>query len=258
MTDQIPIKAIKTGSTATALAEFGAGDKIASDYLPTIAGYIDGLRMQWVSGTALTVTSGSAYIPGIPGILYASSNIAKTGLSLSASTWYHVYLYDNAGTPDIEIVTTAPAAPYNGTARTKTGDTSRRYVGSALTDASGNLYPFSHFGDRITYDSGNAAGTFFVLVAGAATVSTNISLSAVVPVSSVSAMLRCANNSPTVNQQLQKSVGSAVFCSIASSPSGPGAPVFLDCPIANQAMAYLAGGSGGNANIGVVGYTYER
>ena len=33
MTDQIPIKAIKTGSTATALGEFAAGDQIPADYL---------------------------------------------------------------------------------------------------------------------------------------------------------------------------------------------------------------------------------
>lgn len=103
-------------------------------------GYIDGLKMVWVSGTALTVTTGSAYIPSLGKVLRATSDIAKTGLSLTASTWYHAYLFSNAGTPDIELSTTAPAAPYNGTARTKTGDTSRRYVGSVLTDSSSNLY----------------------------------------------------------------------------------------------------------------------
>lgn len=33
MTDQIPVKAIKTGGVATALGEFSSGDKIASEYL---------------------------------------------------------------------------------------------------------------------------------------------------------------------------------------------------------------------------------
>ena len=33
MTDQIPVKAIKTGSTATALGEFESGDQIPADYL---------------------------------------------------------------------------------------------------------------------------------------------------------------------------------------------------------------------------------
>jgi hypothetical protein len=35
MTNQIPVKAVRTGSTVTALAEFESGDKISSDYLPT-------------------------------------------------------------------------------------------------------------------------------------------------------------------------------------------------------------------------------
>jgi hypothetical protein len=34
MTDQIPVKALRTGSTVTALAEFAAGDTINADYLP--------------------------------------------------------------------------------------------------------------------------------------------------------------------------------------------------------------------------------
>lgn len=35
MTDQIPVKAVKTGSTVTALSEFEAGDTISPDYLPS-------------------------------------------------------------------------------------------------------------------------------------------------------------------------------------------------------------------------------
>jgi hypothetical protein len=105
-------------------------------------GYIDGLQMQWVSGTALTVSSGAAYIEGSAAVLNAPSAIPKTSLSLTASTWYHVYLYDNAGTPAVELVTTAPAAAYNGTARSKTGDTSRRYLGSVKTDSSGSIFNF--------------------------------------------------------------------------------------------------------------------
>ena len=95
--------------------------------------------MQWVSATAITVTSGSAFVPSLNKCLPVPNAIALTGLVLAASTFYHVYLYSNAGVPAIEVVTTAPASPYNGTARAKTGDTSRRYVGSVLTDASGNI-----------------------------------------------------------------------------------------------------------------------
>jgi hypothetical protein len=121
-----------------------AGDKNAPNgaFLPQ--GHIVGLKMVWVSGTAITVTSGAAYIQSLGRTVRADAAIAKAGLALTASTWYHVYLYLNAGVPDIEIVTTAPGAPYNGTARTKTGDTSRRYIGSVRVNSSAQLHKFTH------------------------------------------------------------------------------------------------------------------
>ena len=163
-------------------SELPTGDQLPIDSLQLPPGYIDGLKMVWVSGTALTVTSGAAYIEGSGKVLRATADIAKTGLSLSASTWYHVYLYSNAGTPDIEIVTTAPAASYNGTARSKTGDSSRRYLGSVLIDASGNVFPFAHSDRTVMYDV-NAAGTapFRVLTNGAATTATSVSVAGCAP-----------------------------------------------------------------------------
>jgi len=108
------------------------------------AGYIDGLKMVWNSATSISVTSGAAYIQSLGYAINSPSTLTLSGLSLAPSTWYHLYGYVNAGTPSIELVTTAPAAPYSGTARSKTSDTSRRYIGSVLTDASGNLYNFLH------------------------------------------------------------------------------------------------------------------
>jgi hypothetical protein len=115
--------------------------------------YISGLKMVWVSGTAITLTSGAACRPSDSFLMQASTDIAKTGLSLTASTWYHIYLFLNAGVADIEIVTTVPASPYSGTARAKTGDTSRRYVGSVRTDAAGSIYRILHNTEmnRISY-----------------------------------------------------------------------------------------------------------
>lgn len=184
-------------ATDTVLQAFGKLQaQITDNLLP--AGYIDGLKMVWVSGTALTVTSGAAYIPGSGKVLRATSDIAKTGLSLSASTWYHVYLYDNSGTPDVEIVTTAPATAYNGTARAKTGDTSRRYVGSIKTDSGGNIFSFYH---------GSATGSvhyridlnttgFKIVSGGASTTDATVSASGVVPVT-CRALLAFAENNVT-------------------------------------------------------------
>jgi hypothetical protein len=158
-------------------------------------GYIDGLQMQWVSGTAFTISSGAAYIEGAGTVLRATSAIAKTGLSLSASTWYHVYLYDNAGTPDVEIVTTAPATSYNGTARSKTGDTSRRYVGSIKTNASGGIFGFTHTANTglVHYRDLSTTG-FRIVAAGTATTDTTVSASSVVPITSQTMLTFSENN----------------------------------------------------------------
>jgi hypothetical protein len=181
-------------ATDTVLQAFGKLQaQITDNLLPS--GYIDGLKMVWVSGTALTVTTGSAYIPSLGKVIRATSDIAKTGLTLTASTWYHVYLYDNAGTPDVEIVTAAPAAPYNGTARAKTGDTSRRYVGSVKTDASGNIFGFTHDATVGLVHYRDLSTTGFRIVAiGAATTDTTVSASSVVPITSRTMLSFSENN----------------------------------------------------------------
>lgn len=221
-------------------------------------GYIDGLVMLWNSSTSISVTSGSAYILSGSSVLAFPSTLTLSGLSLSASTFYHLYGFNNSGTAAIELVTTAPATAYNGTARAKTSDTSRRYIGSVLTDASGNVQAFTHTVGHIYYVALSGAGPASVLASGAATVSTAISLTGIVPVTARAAILRCANNAVSVNQQMQQAVGVGTFVAIPGIASGIGSPITVECPIANQAMAYMTGGAGGSANISVLGYSYER
>ena len=203
--------------------------QITANLLPK--GYIDGLQMQWVSGTALTLSSGAAYIEGAAAVLNVPSAIAKTGLSLAANTLYHIYPFDNAGTPDFELSTIAPAAPYNGTARSKTGDTSRRYRGSVLTDGSGNIISFSHNVQlgRIDYRSaiGGATNPLQVLNNGRATSSTNASCAAVVPITATH-MVAFLFNDPSTGQTavFAASDGAALpsawegFCASGAQVSG--------------------------------------
>lgn len=161
-------------------------------------GYIDGLQMQWVSGTSVTVSSGTAYIPSLGAYLQSSSPIALTGLTLTASTWYHLYLYSNAGTPAVEASTTAPATAYFGTARSKTGDTTRRYLGSVKTDSSSHVLSFYHEASTgsIHYrvDLNNAA--LFLVNNGTATSDATISAAGAVPVTART-MLAFAENNDT-------------------------------------------------------------
>jgi len=109
------------------------------------ASYIDGLNISYLTSGSLSVSPGNAYIPFserllvVPGTLSASFTPTATN---NSGSWQHVYLYDSSG-PTLEISTTLPASPYAGAARTKTGDTSRRYLGSVYCDAGGFLFKFT-------------------------------------------------------------------------------------------------------------------
>lgn len=218
-------------------------------------GYIDGLKMVWNSDTSISVTSGAAFIPALNKCLQSPSAITKSGLSLAASTWYHVYLYLNAGTPDIEIVTTAPAAPYNGTARAKTGDTSRRYIGSVLTDASGNVLNFVQYANSIRYQV-VLGGVLRALGGGNATTITNVSLVNQLPVTAVSALLSI-DNPPSTAQSLR--IGNPIQTFLFATYSGTVVTADL-VPDASLNMSYVfkAAPTSGGAFMDVLGYTYER
>jgi hypothetical protein len=236
-----------------------AGDKSAPTgaFLPP--GYIDGLRMTWVSGTAITVTSGAAYIPSLGRVVRANAAVAKAGLALTASTWYHVYLYLNAGVPDVELSATAPAAPYNGTARTKTGDTSRRYVGSVMTDGSGNVLNFAMTGHRIFYQE--AEGVLRLLSNGTAITETGVSLSTRVPVTSRLAMIRCDNNSTTQYSYLGNTIDSGIGPPTGGITSNrPQQIATIEFPLdSSQALTYWYPGATTNGlYMSVMGFTYER
>lgn len=222
-------------------------------------GYIDGLVMRWVSSTSLTVTSGAAYIPSLGYALRATSDIAKTSLSLSASTMYHVYFFLNGSTPDIEIVTTAPSSAYNGTARTKTADTSRRYIGSVLTDSSG-LVVFKMSLNKIFYANGGG-NPYLVLSAGAATVSTSVNCSSVAPTTAVSAMLRTQNNGPS-GSSASISSGDVVAGANSTIVVSSGANFFPGLGEISLGSSininYIASGTSPQIYIWVTGYTYER
>lgn len=106
-------------------------------------GYIDGLRLITVGDNAITITAGSAYIPGTGKIVELAANKVLTGLTaLAAQSQHHFYLYENAGVADVEVSLTAPAN-YYGTAYQKNGDASRRYLFSVLSGTTG-FFPMLH------------------------------------------------------------------------------------------------------------------
>lgn len=226
--------------------------------IPT--GYIDGLKMVWVSGTALTVTSGAAYVPSLSKVLRASSDIAKTGLSLTASTWYHVYLYSNAGTPDIELSTTTPAAAYSGTARTKTGDTSRRYVGSVRSNPSSLLHKFNHEESAgiVTYLVTVNTASLTLLSGGVSTSDVTVSAAGAAPITSRSAICLLENaGSGGVTLIGNADVGSPVAANFVLYLR-PGGLAYMGVPLtSSQNFAYVVTGAS-SLSAYCTGYRYER
>lgn len=227
-------------------------------------GYIDGLKMVWNSATSISVISGAAFIPSLNKNLPSLATLTLSGLSLTASTWYHVYLYLNAGVPAIECVTTAPAAPYYGTARAKTGDTSRRYIGSVLTDASGNIWNFAQNGLRINWYVDIAGGTtvFRALAGGSATTLTPVSLSSLVPISCKLAQLRFQNIDTGAASRFSNSdTGLVAPAALLTIPPNINGTAFVDFPLsASQGIQYFLNGTPGGQGcyIDVLGYVYER
>lgn len=232
--------------------------------LDALRGYIDGLRMEWVSGTSLRVTGGAAYVPGLNGIIGVESPITKSGLSLSANTWYHLYLYRNGGSADIEISTTAPAEPYSGTARTKGGDNTRRYIGSIRTGASGEVARFRHnLPGSILYNTD--INLFRVLDNGTnVNPPANLSLTDAIPVTSRVARVVVENSGTgagTVafsNPDLTTTaIGTAILFYLRSTgmaqtelPTSEGRQI-------NYAY-FSTPGAGVGTSVWVVGYSFER
>lgn len=154
--------------------------------------YKSGLRMAWQSGTSITFVTGEAWIPSLNALLVLPANLTKSGLVLAANTMYHAYLFNNAGTADVDISTTAPVG-YFGEACIKTGDNSRRYIGSFITDGAGAMYRFQQNGDEINFIVNNSP-PFRVLNGGTAIVRTNVDLTPLLPITAKYAICNLINN----------------------------------------------------------------
>lgn len=252
-------------STIKPLVYDAANARLAEQAVVIPPGYIDGLNLVWNSGTSISVTSGSAYIEGAAAVVNMPAALTLSGLSLTASTWYHVYLYLNSGVPAIECVTTDPATAYSGTARSKTGDTSRRYIGSLLTDSAGQVLNFKHISDSgaILYRCKQDLAPFRALQLGNAIVETNVSLAGAIPVTADAAQLRLFNSGTSLVTSYSTSDDSASGppkSSIAAVAAGANA--YIPFPVdSTQAITYwnwTTPEEGTGAFVDVYGYYFGR
>jgi len=91
-----------------------------------------------IAPAALSKTTAASWFPGNNGGM-------GTGLSVTASTWYHVFAIINGGNHDVYFDTSLTAA------NKPAGTTAFRYIGSIKTDASGHILPFYQVGQRFSW-----------------------------------------------------------------------------------------------------------
>lgn len=225
--------------------------------------YINGCKLEWVSSTSIKINAG--VLETESGDRIEISSITKSSLSLSASTMYHVYVYLSGGSATAEVVTTAPASPYAGTARSKTGATGRRYVGSIVTDSSGNVKPFEHIPEAGYFGYkkfGANSSPHRALNGGTATSATSVSLSSLLPTTAKMAQVRLTNSSDvSASTSDDNGVGASQITAFLTAGNTARQSGFLLHPTdSSQRIWYVmtSSPSTGGLYIDVHGYYFDR
>jgi len=133
-----------TSSTITRTTTLSAA---VSDTSTTTISITDGSWMPSsltikVDSEQMSCTRSSNTLTCTRGFNNSTAATHSSGATVNAQFIYYVYAYDNSGTAAIEVTATAPASAWYGTARSKTGDTSRRLIGVAPLSFDGNLANF--------------------------------------------------------------------------------------------------------------------
>lgn len=220
--------------------------------------YISGFIPRYISGTSFAISAGAAFAPGSGKVLSTTAETVISGLpALTADVFYYIYAYDNNGVTAFETVTTAPSEPYAGTARTKSGDPTRRFVCAVRTGAGATFYRFQWGGDGYTrYLAQSSVAPFRVISGSTSTVKINGDCSGVVPVNSVLALVSLSNTSTNTLLQISHPDAGAtdVIISIAAGTRIV-VPLILD---SLRRLALFNAAASGQAFADVIGYGNER
>lgn len=245
---------VVTDTILSALQNLQAQTTAAIAYR-TGSGYIDGLVPVWNSSTSISVTSGSAYVPGLGSNLAVPATLTLSSLSLTASTWHYLYLYSNAGVPAIELVTTAPDVAYSGTSRTKVGDIGRRFVGALLSNASGGLWGFEVDSSGIlNLTNDQLSAPFVILAGGTSQALIKVATSSVVPITTRTYKALLTNGNSSSGSNIAPNTTVARMINIP--PNGSMQVVLALNP--DRTISYYNGSPGGLFYIQIAGYGNDR
>ena len=116
----------------------------ASSTATELTSYIEGLGLSFVDLTTVSLSPGRTYVSGLGKVLTVEANQTATRLT-GNNALYYAYLEEypaGSGLGRLRLITTAPGAPYLGSARTQSDDTTARYLGMLRNDGAGALIPF--------------------------------------------------------------------------------------------------------------------
>lgn len=242
---------------------FGGIAKSAESAYNASRGFISGLGPKWTSATVLgVVNGGGVFIESLNRVVYgAPADITPS--SPSNSTWYHVYAYDNSGTLTLEASTTAPVAFATpvGNARSKSGDTSRRYLFSALTDGSGTFHRFDYnAGSNLVQWTGTIHSAPFRAVNGvSAGSSTTGDLSGAAPVTARAVLVKVtATGTATYLTTGDATVTTSFYTHVHSHLGSGAAPIGPVQVSATQTVSFYNGAGGALTYIDVLGWYLQR
>ncbi|MCD5994134.1 hypothetical protein KDX38_11105 [Pseudomonas sp. CDFA 602] len=213
----------------------------------------------------VSVGTGMCYAPNTERMLL--DNPLSVTVSASSS-WQHFYLGNDYGILKLEYSSVTPAAPYQGTARSKSNDPTRRYLGSLYFGSTGTTMQFVHSqpGDRanrmdFTPPGGAAITQSTLLNAATSTSAVNVNASNIVPVTCRIMYALIENSSPSDAYLSTPDYGSVsatnYLLSIKGGQSGQ-YDVFLN---GNQQLTYMLNSvliTVGGLTIRVRGYLFDR
>ena len=229
----------------------------AIDMLSSLSsGSILGLTMEYLGVASVRLYGGSCHVQSSD-VMVQIQTQDLTIAGIQPFTAYHLYVDGAGSTPAAVFSTAAPSAPFAGNARSMTGNTARRYIGTVITNASAQIHRFQQNGDEVSYLTNNA-NPFRVLSGGTAAVRTAVSLSNIVPPTANYAQVMIINNA---NEQLFVDIPELGNVGAVSRYSCQGGQrVCLTTAAPSRTLQYFYGSSptGGGAFIDVYSYRYLR
>lgn len=245
--DQVSLPRDPTAPTETATKQYVDAAAPSPDY-------ISGLKLSYVDANHVQVGTGAWADPASGQLVQLTA--ATTKQPGAGTLFWHLY---GVFTGAVEILSTAPAAPYFGTARSHPTVSGRRYLGSVLAQTS-SLVPFTMIGTKMRYLTSPMVAPFRVLSAGAALTSTTVDLSGVLPSTARIAHARVLNTATAGQVYIgNPDMGAASFSNYMTTArigTETEAELLTD---SSQLINYVYNASpGSGCNIDVNGYEFER